>query len=132
MNRRQFLILSTTIVTRCQAVDNGGSSAGNGERVVDAGPVSNYATDGLYDAFRDQGFFVIRKGEKLLVLTAICTHQGCTITPEADHSFFYCPCHGSTFDLSGTVMRGPAARNLPPLTAFTNDNGHLLVKIPVS
>jgi cytochrome b6-f complex iron-sulfur subunit len=40
-------------------------------------------------------------------LTAICTHQTCTITGFAGQDYV-CPCHGSTFDTSGRVVGGPA------------------------
>jgi ubiquinol-cytochrome c reductase iron-sulfur subunit len=62
-----------------------------------------------------------------LILTAICTHLGCipSFRPEAGAADlgadwpggFYCPCHGSRFDLAGRVFRNvPAPRNLevPP------------------
>lgn len=65
---------------------------------------------------------------ELLVLVGICTHLGCSPTarlePSADWvGGFYCPCHGSIFDLAGRVLRGmPAPTNLvvPPYT-FLND-----------
>lgn len=46
-------------------------------------------------------------------LSAICTHQGCTVAPDDDH--LTCPCHGSTFDLDGVATRGPASE---PLITF--------------
>jgi ubiquinol-cytochrome c reductase iron-sulfur subunit len=62
---------------------------------------------------------------ELLVTVALCTHLGCipTYFPEPDSvqpgwpGGFYCPCHGSKFDLAGRVYRGsPAPTNLeiPP------------------
>jgi len=64
----------------------------------------------------------------VLVLVGICTHLGCSPTdrlqPTADWvGGFYCPCHGSIFDLAGRVFSGmPAPTNLvvPPYT-FLND-----------
>jgi Rieske Fe-S protein len=44
-------------------------------------------------------------------LTAICTHEGCTITGY-ESSTYTCPCHGSQFSTSGGVLRGPAGRSL--------------------
>lgn len=101
MNRREFLVLTAAaVVTGCQAVnDDGLSTAVRRERVVNAGPAGNYAVDGVYAAFRNQGFFIVRQGEKLLALSAICTHKRCKLNAERDRSF-YCPCHGSTFDPS--------------------------------
>ena len=130
VNRRQFLILTAAaVVTGCQTLA-GSSTVPRGERVVNAGPVSNYTSDGLYDRFRDQGFFVIRQGEQLFALSSICTHRTCKLDAESDRSFF-CPCHGSTFDPSGKVTEGPARRDLPLLPLVTNENGQLLVTVPI-
>lgn len=67
-----------------------------------------------------------------LVLIGICTHLGCipryTPTNQALEpqwpGGFYCPCHGSTFDLSGRVFKGvPAPINLQvPPYRFVSDN----------
>jgi cytochrome b6-f complex iron-sulfur subunit len=46
-------------------------------------------------------------------VSPICTHRGCTV--EAQGAVLVCPCHGSTFERSGSVVRGPADR---PLTAY--------------
>jgi len=45
------------------------------------------------------------------ILTATCTHEGCTITGSSA-STFVCPCHGSRFSTSGGVVNGPATRSL--------------------
>jgi Rieske Fe-S protein len=124
MNRRQFLMMTTAAVaaTDCLAF------AGDGQ-VIDAGPVGNYAADGVYDAYRDLGFFVIRKGEKLSAISSICTHRKAKLTARPDCSF-YCKRHGSTFDPTGHVTKGPAGRDLPVLAMTVNGAGHLLVTVP--
>jgi cytochrome b6-f complex iron-sulfur subunit len=43
--------------------------------------------------------------------TATCTHQECTITGFTE-GVFQCPCHGSRFSTSGSVVRGPATQAL--------------------
>lgn len=54
---------------------------------------------------------VLRKSEtEFLALSPVCTHLGCTVRKEP--SVFRCPCHGSTYALDGTVVRGPAERSL--------------------
>jgi cytochrome b6-f complex iron-sulfur subunit len=53
-------------------------------------------------------------------MTATCTHQACTITGFQNQNFV-CPCHGSTFDLSGRVLMGPATASLQQYaTQFSN------------
>ena len=63
-----------------------------------------------------------------LVLIGICTHLGCIPLgnkPTDDRGAwggYHCPCHGSEYDTSGRVRRGPAPRNLDvPPYAFTSD-----------
>jgi Rieske Fe-S protein len=43
-------------------------------------------------------------------LSPICTHQGCTVDVAGTH--LVCPCHGSTYDREGNVVRGPAPQAL--------------------
>jgi ubiquinol-cytochrome c reductase iron-sulfur subunit len=48
-----------------------------------------------------------------LILQANCTHLGCV--PDfgrGDYGGWFCPCHGSQFDTSGRIRKGPAPRNL--------------------
>ncbi|NAZ35638.1 ubiquinol-cytochrome c reductase iron-sulfur subunit [Rubellimicrobium sp. CFH 75288] len=55
-----------------------------------------------------------------LVQMGICTHLGCVPLGQAgDFNGWFCPCHGSHYDTSGRIRRGPAPRNLPiPVAAF--------------
>jgi Rieske Fe-S protein len=128
INRRQFLLLTAGLAAGCQAVNDGGNSVAREERTVNAGPASSYVKDGVYSDYRDLGFFVIRRGDKLFALSAICTHRKCKLSAEADRSFS-CKCHGSTFDSAGHVTKGPARRDLPTLPAYTNEQGQLQVKV---
>ena len=128
LNRRQFLLLSAGLVAGCQAVNEKGSSRAPDGPLVNAGPVGDYAADGVYSRFRSQGFFIVRQGEKLFALSAICTHRKCRLIAEPDESFS-CPCHGSTFDPNGHVTRGPARRDLPCLPMSVNETGNLLVTV---
>ena len=66
-------------------------------------------------------FLLTRTGANTVsVLTATCTHEGCTITGFSG-SNFVCPCHGSTFTSSGSVVTGPANRSLQQFNAQLTD-----------
>lgn len=58
-----------------------------------------------------------------LVLLGVCTHLGCVpIANQGDFGGYYCPCHGSHYDASGRIRKGPAPLNLEvPEYSFTDD-----------
>jgi ubiquinol-cytochrome c reductase iron-sulfur subunit len=66
----------------------------------------------------------VKKGkEQYLILVGSCTHLGCVPTFGAgDYSGWFCPCHGSVYDTSGRIRRGPAPKNLevPEYTFLTD------------
>jgi len=50
---------------------------------------------------------------KYLVVLGVCTHLGCVpIANAGDFGGYYCPCHGSHYDASGRIRKGPAPLNL--------------------
>jgi Rieske Fe-S protein len=54
-------------------------------------------------------------------MTAVCTHEQCTVN-EFGNSTFQCPCHGSQYSTSGSVVRGPASQPLRRFnTSFANN-----------
>lgn len=63
------------------------------------------------------------KKPEWLVMLGICTHLGCVPIGEAgDFGGWFCPCHGSHYDISGRIRRGPAPLNLEiPAYEFTDD-----------
>ena len=56
--------------------------------------------------------------DEWLVLVGICTHLGCvpvgqkTGEVRGDYDGWFCPCHGSHYDTSGRIRKGPAPKNL--------------------
>ncbi|KAL3427372.1 cytochrome b-c1 complex subunit Rieske [Phlyctema vagabunda] len=53
------------------------------------------------------------KKPEWLVMVGVCTHLGCVPIGEAgDFGGWFCPCHGSHYDISGRIRRGPAPLNL--------------------
>lgn len=58
-----------------------------------------------------------------LVMMGVCTHLGCVPLGNASGEFggWFCPCHGSHYDTSGRIRKGPAPRNLDvPVAAFVD------------
>jgi ubiquinol-cytochrome c reductase iron-sulfur subunit len=58
-----------------------------------------------------------------LVIIGVCTHLGCIPTGKSgEYDGWFCPCHGSTYDVSGRIRSGPAPSNLEvPKYAFVSD-----------
>ena len=71
--------------------------------------------------------------EKFIVLVGVCTHLGCVPLGQksgdvkGEYGGWFCPCHGSHYDHSGRIRKGPAPTNLAiPAYEFLSDN---LIKI---
>ena len=58
-----------------------------------------------------------------LVMIGVCTHLGCVPLDNAgEYGGWFCPCHGSHYDISGRIRKGPAPKNLEvPVAQFVDD-----------
>ncbi|GJD12748.1 Cytochrome b6-f complex iron-sulfur subunit, chloroplastic [Galdieria sulphuraria] len=61
-------------------------------------------------------------------LNAVCTHLGCVVPWNAGQSKFICPCHGSQYDRSGKVVRGPAPLSLALAHVDEDGDGNIVFK----
>lgn len=66
---------------------------------------------------------VLKGHDQWLVMVGVCTHLGCIpIAGQGDYNGFFCPCHGSHYDGSGRIRKGPAPKNLTvPEYVFLSD-----------
>jgi len=126
LSRRQFVILTSALACGCQST--GGPAVAPVPREVDAGPVAQFQSPGVYDKFKSEGFFVVRNQDRLFALSAICTHRQCPIDTAPGQSY-RCKCHGSTFDPSGKVTKGPASQDLPTFATTIDSRSHLIVHV---
>ncbi|EMD41559.1 hypothetical protein CERSUDRAFT_110112 [Gelatoporia subvermispora B] len=64
-----------------------------------------------------------------LVMLGVCTHLGCVPIGEAgDFGGWFCPCHGSHYDISGRIRKGPAPTNLEvPQYEINEADGKLVI-----
>jgi len=64
------------------------------------------------------------KDPEWLVMIGVCTHLGCVpLNDKGDYDGWFCPCHGSHYDTSGRIRKGPAPLNMEvPKYEFVNAN----------
>lgn len=66
------------------------------------------------------------ENDEYVLFMGVCTHLGCVPVGagEGDFGGWFCPCHGSHYDLAGRIRKGPAPENLH-IPEFTYENGLL-------
>ena len=69
------------------------------------------------------------QNDKWLIVLGVCTHLGCvplgqkTSDTKGDYGGWFCPCHGSHYDVSGRIRKGPAPKNMEiPKYEFVDTN----------
>ena len=64
------------------------------------------------------------KNPEWLVMLGVCTHLGCVpLGDKGEYGGWFCPCHGSHYDTSGRIRKGPAPKNMEvPKYEFVNNN----------
>ena len=77
--------------------------------------------DDLIDPEKDENR---AKNPEWLVMLGVCTHLGCVpLGDKGDYNGWFCPCHGSHYDTSGRIRKGPAPQNMEiPKYEFLNSN----------
>lgn len=79
------------------------------------------------DYLDNKRIFVIRQENKIKVVSAVCTHLGCSVQWAQERNRFECPCHGSIFNSRGQVTAGPAQNPLLWYEVTLTEDGRLLV-----
>jgi cytochrome b6-f complex iron-sulfur subunit len=126
MNRREVirkfltggtvLVLAPSIIESCTKnppADNTMNPSGT-SMTVDLTTVSALNTSGGSAII--QNVLIININNSFVALSSICTHQGCTVGYNSVANDIECPCHGSVYSVSGSVVVGPA---ISPLHSFT-------------
>jgi Rieske Fe-S protein len=104
------------------ATINGSVASGTVTVSIDAtSPLASTGSAALVQS--SAGSFLVSRAaqDSFTALTAVCTHEGCTVDRFAS-PLFVCPCHGSQYSTSGAVVMGPATRALRQFTTqFANN-----------
>lgn len=67
-------------------------------------------------------------GTTIRAFSSVCTHEGCSTNWQFSGGIFECTCHGSRFNTSGQVVRGPALTNLPEYAVSRSGNTVTITK----
>ena len=67
-------------------------------------------------SYVESGVIIFHTDDGYLALSSVCTHQGCRVGYDHDEGNLPCPCHGSIYSTTGTVLQGPA---VSPLKKYT-------------
>jgi len=85
---------------------------------------------GVDTKFQNQyRIWVVRNTEGIFVISAICTHLGCTPDWKASENKFKCPCHGSGYDPEGVNFEGPAPRPMDRAHVEIDPEGQIVVDL---
>lgn len=101
---------SASASASAEASSSGSASAAAGKALAQTSQIP----EGGGMIFKEQKIVVTQpKTGEYKAFSAICTHQGCTVSQVVDGTI-NCPCHGSKFHIAdGSVAHGPATRPLP-------------------
>ncbi len=95
-----------------------------------AGNIADYP-EGTVRFNREQRAYIIGTAKGVFAMSAVCTHLGCITRYLSDENVIACPCHGSRFELDGSVAHGPAPRPLQWVEVKADAAGNLTVDTAV-
>ncbi len=84
---------------------------GSADTII-TGAVDKFGLNSVTAFVRGRFYLARLEDGGFLALSRKCTHLGCTVPWVAKENKFICPCHGSSFDITGNVISAPAPRPL--------------------
>ena len=92
--------------------DKGKARREKSDAIVTGGALDQFIPNSVTAFVRGRFYLARLEDGGFLALSRKCTHLGCTVPWVADKNRFICPCHGSSFDITGNVISPPAPRAL--------------------
>jgi len=138
MNRRdsiqKFLLGGTVLLLAPSALkscskdpelDPGGYTPPAGTKInIDLSQPENAVLNIIGGSKIVQTILVVNTGASYISLSSICTHEGCAVGYDSASSSILCPCHGSKFTTTGSIVNGPAST---PLKSYpVSKSGNIL------
>ena len=88
------------------------ASGEDADSIITAGAVERFEPNSVTAFVRGKFYLARLQDGGFLALSRTCTHLGCVVPWIEKEMKFACPCHGSTFDITGRVIDAPAPRAL--------------------
>lgn len=92
--------------------NNGDNNGGGNELVIDLTDPDFSALTAVGGSMVIDDIIIIHTGDGFVALSSVCTHQGCQVAYNPNSGNLPCPCHGSIFSITGSVLNGPASSPL--------------------
>lgn len=123
------ILLTAPVLLNSCSDDSGTPDDGNGNPPPSSGNIidlssSEYAALKNVGGFAYKGNIIIIRinASQYVALSKICTHESCEVSFNSTAGQVVCPCHGSRFDTSGSVLQGPATRSLTKYSVTLEGN----------
>jgi cytochrome b6-f complex iron-sulfur subunit len=115
-----------------QTQSGGQSRSSQGSSALPSGAVANVnqlsVGSPIYFDYPSSGYpnILMKKSDGTVsAMSMLCTHVCCQCEYSGASNEIYCPCHGSVFDQSGKVLRGPAQQALPSVELSIDSSGNI-------
>lgn len=97
---------SSASATASAAPSESPAGAGSEEPLAEEADVRDHPL-AVTDPASGDPAFLVRVDEEVVMLSAICTHSGCSVAWRDADGEFECPCHRGRYDVTGAVLAGP-------------------------
>ncbi|MBN2059562.1 MAG: ubiquinol-cytochrome c reductase iron-sulfur subunit [Deltaproteobacteria bacterium] len=97
--------------------------------IIEAGHADKFPLNSVTANIQGRFYLCRMEDGGFLAVSSKCTHLGCTVPWMDKEKRFACPCHGSSFDITGNVMSPPASRPLDTYLVYIENN---IVKVDIS
>lgn len=102
---------------------------GKKDTIIVAGSMDNFKPNTVTAIPQGQFYLACLEDGSFLAMSRTCTHLGCSVPWDEKEHKFICPCHGSTFSLTGEVLTAPAPR---PLDTFPVRIENRIIKVNIA
>ena len=96
-------------------------------QVFNAGALENFSLNSVTLNAENRTYIIREKDGGIYAVSALCTHLGCLTRYNENKDVITCPCHGTKFSKTGSVLEGPTDKTLPRFSVHLNNNKEIIV-----